>query len=254
MTKEKKTVAEKSNYLIGCSGYYYSNWKNKFYPKGVAAKDYLQYYSSVFNTVELNGTFYRTPTLAQLKKYDDATGEGFSFSVKMSKYITHVLRLQESGTHIQEFQSLIREGLQEKVKCFLFQFPASFQYNEGNLERILKNIPHHPENVIELRHASWWNNDVIKAFKEAKLTFCNVDFPGLDVTIEQSSDIFYFRFHGNPVLFKSAYSVEQLKSFYQKFPKGCRQYWIYFNNTYYEAGYTNAQQLMEIVAGEGPQL
>lgn len=82
------------NYHIGCSGYYYSNWKNKFYPKGVTAKDYLNYYSSVFNAVELNGTFYRTPSLSQLKKYHAVTEKNFSFSVKMSKYITHVLRLR----------------------------------------------------------------------------------------------------------------------------------------------------------------
>ena len=236
------------DYHIGCSGYYYSYWKNKFYPVGTAAKDYLSYYSSVFNTVELNGTFYRTPSLAQLKKNHATTQKNFSFSVKMSKYLTHVLRLTESKQHIINFQSLIKEGLQEKVKCFLFQFPASFQFTEKNLDLLIDNVPHNKENVVEFRHISWWNNDVIKAMKAAKLTFCNVDFPKLDTPFEHTTDVFYLRLHGNPILFKSSYSKEQLIKFSDHFPKNSKQYWVFFNNTYYEAGYTNALDLIKIIS------
>ncbi|HET6224923.1 MAG TPA: DUF72 domain-containing protein [Bacteroidia bacterium] len=233
---------------IGCSGYYYGYWKNKFYPKGLVAKDYLSHYSTVFNSVELNGTFYRTPALSQLQKYRDATGTDFSFAVKVSKYITHVLRLNESKQHIEEFQTLIKNGLQDKAKCFLFQFPASFQFSEENLERILINIPHHKENIIEFRHISWWNNEVLREMKKANLTFCNVDFPKLESSFEQTSDVFYLRLHGNPILFKSSYSAEQLMEFQKHFPKNCSTYWIFFNNTYYEAGYLNAQELMRITS------
>lgn len=245
--KENFNIHHQSNYHIGCSGYYYSYWKNKFYPKGVAAKDYLSYYSSVFDSVELNGTFYRTPLLTQLKKYHDVTENGFSFSVKMSKYITHVLKLVDGKQSILDFQSLIKEGLREKVKCFLFQFPASFQFSEENLQLLIDNIPHHKENVIEFRHISWWNKDVLKAMKHANLTFCNVDFPKLDAPFYHTTDVFYLRLHGNPVLFKSSYTSEQLRTFLKQFPKNCDQYWIFFNNTYYEAGYLNAQDLMQQV-------
>src|ERR1700745_3357981 len=91
-------------YKIGCSGYYYPSWKGTFYPKELKPKDWLNHYSTVFNTVELNGTFYRTPKLADLKKYASVTPPDFTFSVKMNKYITHNLKLANSKQDISEFQ------------------------------------------------------------------------------------------------------------------------------------------------------
>src|SRR6195952_2566570 len=100
------------HYYIGCSGYYYPYWKNKFYPQGLQPKNWLEYYSSVFNSVELNGTFYRTPKLSDLKKYAANTPDDFKFSVKMSKYISHIIKLKESKQQIMDFQQLITEGLE----------------------------------------------------------------------------------------------------------------------------------------------
>jgi uncharacterized protein YecE (DUF72 family) len=234
---------------IGCSGYYYPAWKNKFYPAGLQPKNWLAHYSTVFNTVELNGTFYRTPKLSDLKKYYDVTPPGFRFSVKMSKQITHILKLKESQSLITEFQALIREGLEEKCIHFLFQLPPSFHYSEENLELVLTNIPHNPENVIEFRHVSWWNEDVRRKLAEAELTFCNVDFPGMETFFMHTTDIFYLRLHGNPVLFKSSYEITDLHKFYEGIPEDSVEGCIYFNNTYYEAGYENAMQLQKI-AGE----
>jgi uncharacterized protein YecE (DUF72 family) len=233
--------------FIGCSGYYYSYWKERFYPKGLAPKDWLTYYSSVFNTVELNGTFYRTPQMASLKKYVNQTPPSFRFSAKMSRYITHTLRLKESSQHIRTFQDLLREGLGKKLNHFLFQFPPSFKYSEENLDLIIKHIPHKAENVIEFRDISWWNTDTEETLRKAKLTFCNIDYPGLKTRFVHTSPLFYMRFHGNPELFKSEYSLSELKKFHKKFPEDNNQCSIYFNNTYYEAGYKNAQQLMHIM-------
>jgi uncharacterized protein YecE (DUF72 family) len=237
----------RKKYYIGCSGYYYSYWKNRFYPKGLAPKNWLHYYSSVFNTVELNGTFYRTPKLFALKRYAEATPKDFKFSVKMSKYITHLTKLKDSKQNIKEFQELLQEGLGEKLNHYLFQLPPSYNYTEENLEKIITNIPHAPENVVELRHISWWNKEVERIFKKAKFTFCNVDFPGLKTYFIHTSDRFYLRLHGNPELFKSSYSDAELKKFKKEFPKGCKEQSIYFNNTYYEAGYQNAQTLQKLI-------
>lgn len=236
-----------TSFHIGCSGYYYTYWKNRFYPKGVKPADWLSYYSTVFNTVELNGTFYRVPQLASLQKYAAATGDDFSFSVKMNKLVSHVKRLKDCRQEISDFQQLVREGLGNKLRCFLFQLPPSFHYTEENMERILENIPHKKENVIELRHISWWNDAVRKTFSECGYTFCNVDMPGLDSFFMHTSDIFYFRLHGNPELFKSRYNIEELAAYYDQFPKNAQQHFIYFNNTYYEAGYTNALELMNMI-------
>ena len=238
------------NQYIGCSGYYYPAWKKKFYPEEVKPKDWLAYFSTVFNTVELNGTFYRTPKLSDLEKYDAATPADFRFSVKMSKQITHILKLKESASLITDFQTLIREGLKEKCMHFLFQLPPSFQYSEENLNLVLEMIPHHPENVVEFRHISWWNPTVQRKMQKANITFCNVDFPGMETFFMHTSKVFYLRLHGNPVLFKSSYETDQLDKFYREIPDDSERCCIYFNNTYYEAGYENAKQLQKI-AGLG---
>lgn len=235
-------------YNIGCSGYYYSSWRKKFYPEGLAQKNWLHYYSTIFNTVELNGTFYRTPKLSDLKRYAEVTSKDFTFSVKASRYITHVQRLKDCKKTIAEFQDLIEEGLGGKLSYFLFQMPPSFHYNEENMARVLDSIPHKPYNVVEFRHISWWNKEVQKELKKAKITFCNVDHPGLESWYIHSTPYFYLRLHGNPELFKSQYSAKELKKFSKDFPPGAKKLNVYFNNTYYEAGYTNALQLQKLVS------
>ena len=240
------SVAEK--YRIGCSGFSYQYWKNRFYPKGLPAKDWLQYYSTVFNTVELNGTFYRQPKLSDLKKYYSVTPKDFGLSVKMSRYITHILRLKNSKEAIDAFQALILDGLEDKLLHFLFQMPPSFQYTKENLDLVVSFIPHRSQNVVEFRHLSWWNKEAVTALNKAKITFCNVDYPGLKTHFMHTSPKFYFRLHGNPELFKSSYSEPALKKFQKNFPQGCKQYTVYFNNTTFEAGYENSLTLRKIIS------
>jgi uncharacterized protein YecE (DUF72 family) len=237
----------KKIFRIGCSGYYYPSWKNNFYPKGLQPRDWLQHYSSVFNTVELNGTFYRVPKLNDLKKYKEKTPGDFKFSVKMNRTITHLKKLKDTQGLIEEFQKLLYDGLENKMMNFLFQMPPSFHCTEENISRLIEQIPKHTHNVVELRHGSWWNPDTEKLFRENNLTFCNVDFPGLNSYVISTTPSFYFRFHGNPELFKSSYSTEELQKFYGQFPDDCSEYSIYFNNTYYDAAYKNALELRSII-------
>lgn len=236
-----------TEYRIGCSGYYYPYWKNRFYPPGVQPRDWLRYYSSVFNTVELNGTFYRVPKLADLQKYAAATPGEFRFSVKMSRYITHVKKLGDCRNAIAEFQDLVWQGLDGKLLYFLFQMPPSFHYSDENLERVLQSVPPGPQQVLEFRHGSWWNDTVRSALVQNGNTFCNVDFPGLDTPFVDSGNDFYLRLHGSPELFKSSYDQTRLAAFLQQFPQKAGRCTVYFNNTYYEAGYTNARELIYLI-------
>lgn len=234
------------DHRIGCSGYYYPQWKNKLYPKGVSQRNWLAYYSSIFNTVELNGTFYRQPKPADLKNRAAVTGEGFTFSVKMSRYITHVQRLKDRQT-IVDFQTLILSGLAHKLQHFLFQMPPTFHYSDENLATVIANVPHLSQNVVEFRHISWWNDTVREALTSANITFCNVDFPGLDTWFINTSESFYLRLHGTPKLFVSSYNTPKLTRINAAIPNDVNVATIYFNNTVTSAGYRNALQLMKIV-------
>ena len=231
---------------VGCSGFYYPYWKNKFYPQGLPQKDWLSHYSSVFNTVELNGTFYKLPKASDLKKYFQVTPDDFTFSVKVSRYITHVTRLTQKHS-IDDFQSLVRENLGNKLQYFLFQFPSNFQYSDENLGRIVSSIPHSPQNVMEFRHSSWWNTHVEEILTQCNITFGNVDYPGLDAYVVNTTGVFYLRLHGTPVLFASSYDTAELEKFRNQIPDDTANTNVYFNNTMNEAAYENAAQFMNML-------
>ena len=233
---------------IGCSGYYYPQWKEKFYPRGTPPSRWLEYYSSVFNAVELNGTFYRTPTLESLKKYFNATPGEFRFSVKINKYITHILRMRGTKDMIADLVKLMEDGLEHKLSSILFQLPPSFVCNEENMSLLFENIPGGSRQVVELRHASWKPADM-DLFKRKNITFCNSDYPGIENKFIATSSEFYMRLHGVPDLFKSSYSEKSLEQMLERIPRGCDTYHIFFNNTYYQAAYLNATSLMRMISG-----
>jgi uncharacterized protein YecE (DUF72 family) len=233
---------------VGCAGFYYPNWRNKFYPQGLSQKDWLSYYSSIFSTVELNGTFYRMPKSSDLKRYFQVTPDDFTFSVKMSRYITHVKRLTVRES-IRDFQALVSDNLQNKHQYFLFQFPANFRFSEENLDRIVTQVPNNPRNVVEFRHKSWWNDYVREILTQSTITFANIDYPGLESHVINTSPQFYLRLHGNPVLFASSYDTTALKKFHGQIPNDAVTANIYFNNTMNEAAYKNAAQFVSMTRG-----
>lgn len=232
-----------TEFRIGCSGYYYPEWKGSFYPEGLGTSKWLNYYSSVFNSVELNGTFYRQPKIENLKKYARMTPFGFRFSAKASRYITHVLKMKEAKIFVNEFSQLLERGLEEKFDKLLFQLPATFKYSGENLENIFETVPSDPRNVIEFRDISWWNEAVFERFRKSSLVFCNVDYPGLQPPFISTGKNFYLRLHGVPELFHSPYSKQQLEKIAQSIPQGIDQCNIYFNNTAGEAAFSNAAEL-----------
>jgi uncharacterized protein YecE (DUF72 family) len=231
---------------IGCSGYYYRQWKNTFYPPGTPSKDWLKYYSSIFNTVELNSSFYHIPRLQSLQKQFENTPDNFKFSVKVHRSITHYKKLKDCKQQIKDFNELIQEGLAYKLGCLLFQFPPSFIFSKEHLHLILNQIPEGSKNVIEFRHSSWWCEEVRNALREKSLTFCNVDYPKLPGEIRDETKLFYLRLHGTPDLFKTSYEDKRLRYYSKHIPPKSASY-VFFNNTFYDAGWQNAKELIRLV-------
>lgn len=237
------------NKFIGTSGYSYPYWKNRFYPEKLATAKQLEYYDTQFNTVELNYTFYRFPTLKSLQKATMAVSDGFLFSLKANKIITHTMRMKDVKEKITEFMDIVYEGLGDKLGCVLFQLPPSYSFSEERLNDILNNVEHHARNVIEFRHITWWREDVYKALSAAGLTFCSVSFPGLPEDNIITSEIFYKRMHGVPELFKSSYNDIVLESLADVMAIDKTSF-VYFNNTMFEAGYSNALMLKQFLSGK----
>lgn len=233
------------HFKIGCSGFYNKHWKEVFYPEKMPAKDWLNYYSEHLNTVEINATFYRFPTLKSLQGWYNKTPDNFTLSVKVPKTVTHINKFDDSQSIIDDFYAVCQEGLQYKLGCVLFQLPPSIHFSEEKLEQIIKSL--HPDfkNVIEFRHPSWWKSDVYDRLKKHNIIFCTVSHPTMPETLVVNSDIVYIRLHGTPKMFYSNYSEEYLKDLHEKLLQHThlRDAYIYFNNTAGTAGIINAQQL-----------
>jgi uncharacterized protein YecE (DUF72 family) len=238
---------------IGTSGFSYTAWKDVFYPPGMRSADWLTYYSTRFNSLELNSTFYHFPRIATLEKMAARTPDDFVFTVKMNKHITHTLRLKNAREKVQEFISVAEAGFGDKLGCILYQLPPSFKYSEENLQYLLESIPRGSRNVVEFRHVSWWNEELPQVLTEHELTFCNISYPGLPEDRLQTSDRYYIRMHGVPDLFKSAYSPEELQKLAEELPADADQTYVYFNNTMFEAGFSNALSLQELLSTQNAQ-
>src|SRR5207253_1179265 len=141
--------------FIGCSGWYYRDWKGIFYPNDISTSQWFKHYTKHFKTVELNAPFYRWPKPATVKTWVRQAPEGFVYCVKANSLITHLKRFQGTKAEVREF-SAIADVLGEKMGCFLFQLPPSMKYDKKLLANILSQLDHTRKNVVEFRHKSWW--------------------------------------------------------------------------------------------------
>jgi uncharacterized protein YecE (DUF72 family) len=236
---------------IGCSGFHYKEWKGFFYPENLPQSKWFDYYARHFNTLELNVTFYRFPTLQALKGWYDKAPDNFSFSAKMPRSITHFKRFEDTERMIIDFYTLLEEGLKEKLGCVLVQLPAQYVYSENNLEKILYQLHPSFNNVIEFRHESWWREDVQIKLAESNTSFCGVSFPNIrfDKAIINTA-LSYYRFHGVPKLFYSEYDPAFIREVFTQLNKSrkAQNIFIYFNNTASLAALHNARYLQQLIS------
>lgn len=238
----------KTKFYIGCSSYSTLSWKKIFYPDELPKKDWFTYYCTYFNTYEFNGSFYRFPTVSGLKKWYDKTPEDFTFSIKIPKSITHIKKLIACEKEISDFYSVISEGLSDKLACVLWQFPPSFVFNEKNLEGVVSVLNDQFKNVVEFRHNSWWNIDVLNRLFTKNAIFCNPSYPGLPHKAIKNNKCGYFREHGVPKLFYSEYSLSEIENLYEQILiNNYDEVYVYFNNTASTAGIINALQFNNLL-------
>lgn len=217
-------------YYIGCSGWYYWHLRNSFY-EGLPQKDWFAHYAKNFSTVEINASFYLWPTEANVKAWVRQAGRRrFTYTVKVCELITHVKRFRNTKTLVQDF-GYIADLLGPRMGCFLFQLPPSFRYTAARLRMILAQLDPRHRNVVEFRHASWWNDEVYAAFREAGAIFCSCSGPRLPDALVKTADDVYIRFHGTKRWYRHDYTDDELQQWADRIRR-CRakRVWIYFNN------------------------
>ncbi len=238
----------KPTITVGCSGFYNRQWKGIFYPEDMPSKEWFAYYCEHFSTFEINATFYKFPTLRVMLNWYKKAPEGFIYAVKAPKQITHIKKFEDCEDDINQFYTVIKEGLAEKLGCVLFQLPPGFSYSEERLQNIVSSLNADYKNVVEFRNESWWRPSVYNALAKNNIIFCTVNYPKLPTEVINTTPTGYIRLHGNPKLFYSEYSEAEIKELYKDIvsQKELSEVFIYFNNTASKAGILNAKQFEQL--------
>ena len=179
-------------YLIGTSGYNYPEWRGSFYPEKFPTSKMLAYYAERFNTVEVNYTFYRIPTEKLLQGWAEGTPEGFTFTLKAPRRITHDSKLQRCEDLAQSF-CRTSTVLGPKLGVLLFQLPPNFKRNDAVFNAFLECVPEGTRAAFEFRHESWHDEAIFAALKARNLALCIADSEKMSTPVVSTADYSYFR-------------------------------------------------------------
>ena len=235
---------------IGTSGYTYKDWRGIFYPKGVAQKNWLAYYASQFEAVEINSTFYRPFPKHVFEHWREVTPDSFRFALKAPKLITHEKALVDVDSAVQEFVAN-SAGLGEKLTAMLWPFPSS-EHRDTFAERFAQFLPQLPKSIkhfFEFRHVSWFDDAIYALLNQHDAGIVINDstrFPKREVVTDH---VMYVRFHGPDQLYASAYSGYQLDNWAQKIGRYTDQedVYLFFNNTAGGHALANAKLMRELL-------
>jgi uncharacterized protein YecE (DUF72 family) len=237
-------------YRIGCSGFLYDSWKGAFYPENLPHKYWLTFYMQKFNTVELNVTFYRLLKKEAFERWYKETPPEFSFSLKGSRFITHVKKLKDVELPLSTFFNATAP-LMEKLEVVLWQLPPNLKLNMTNLEDFIENIKAYPvRHVFEFRHKTWLSKKVLKLLAASNIAVCMADWPEFIDDLPVTADFVYLRRHGEGGSFATNYTPEQLKNDAKRikeYLKMGKDVYFYFNNDAFAYAPKNAIELKAIL-------
>lgn len=214
---------------IGTSGWGYADWD--FYGDLPDSKR-LSFYAKTFKTVEVNTTFYHLPTAKTVKNWDSQVPKSFLFSIKASRYITHIKRLNDARESLSLLYRRIRY-LDKKLGPILFQLPPSFHKDMERLEGFVRLLKPKHKYVFEFRSPTWFDDEVYAYLKKNKIALCISDLNGLLSPQEVTANFVYIRLHGPAKAYQGKYGKKRLTSWAQKIQdwvKKKKTVYIYFDN------------------------
>jgi uncharacterized protein YecE (DUF72 family) len=226
---------------VGTSGYSYKEWKGSFYPAELPDGEMLAYYGGRFNTVEINNTFYRMPTAKLLASWAEQVPNGFRFTLKASRKITHEKRLKETQ---EETEYLVRTalGLDGRLGTILFQLPPNLKKDSPRLEGFLGLLPRELRAAFEFRHPSWMDEEVFALLHGANAALCLSDTdesPAAD--LPSTADWGYLR------LRRSGYETSDLADWAGRLrDREWKEAYVYFKHEEAGLGAQLAERFLEL--------
>jgi uncharacterized protein YecE (DUF72 family) len=218
---------------VGCSGWSYPQWRGRLYPERLPQRRWLEHYATVFDTVEVNATFYRLPRRDAVAAWAEETPPGFLFAAKASRYLTHVRRLTDLGRGVERFYGRIAPLVEaSKLGPVLWQLPETFHRDDERLAGALARLPA-GRHAFEFRHPSWFAPDVYALLSEHSAALVVGDHPQRRFQAhELTADWTYIRFHHGSRGRRGNYSVRELEGWARSIAewRDRADVFAYFNN------------------------
>jgi uncharacterized protein YecE (DUF72 family) len=194
---------------IGCSGWEYKHWRGDFYPISIPRTQWFEHYAQIFDTVEINNTFYRLPEPGTFVAWAERAPRRFLYSVKASRFLTHMKKLKDPEEPLERLFSRMK-ALGAHLGPVLYQLPPGWKLDRGRLEHFLQVLPHGFRHVMEFRDPSWYSDEVMHMLERYDVALCLHDMRGSATGRERVGPFVYVRFHGASGTYNGSYSDSRL--------------------------------------------
>jgi uncharacterized protein YecE (DUF72 family) len=239
---------------IGCSGWNYAHWRERVYPKGLPPQRWLEHYATLFDTVEVNATFYRLPRATAVANWVAQSPPGFLFAVKSSRYLTHIKRLRDMDAGVRLFYERIQPLVRSpKLGPVLWQLPASFRRDDERLVGALGRLPP-GRHCFEFRHESWFEPEVYEHLRRHGVALVIGDTPERPFqTHELTADWTFVRFHHGRRGRNGNYSERELEEWAGRIASWRKaiDVYAYFNNDWEGYAVQNGLRLKRLLGLSG---
>jgi uncharacterized protein YecE (DUF72 family) len=267
---------------VGISGYDYAAWRDSFYPPGVPRHNWLGFASRIFNSIELNGTFYSLKSPLVFERWaSDVPDDGFVFAIKAGRFITHNLKLRNCATAMGNFFASGILALGRKTGPFLWQLPATYAFDAERMNDFMRALPRTSveaeaiarqhdarlkrgalvtareavpyRHAFEVRHPSYFHEEFYDILRANGCAFVIADTAGKFAYAERvTADFVYVRLHGSTALYASDYTDAELAIWASKIAgwtraPSARDVYVYFDNDAKVHAPHNAMQLADLV-------
>jgi uncharacterized protein YecE (DUF72 family) len=234
---------------VGCSGWQYRDWKGRVYPDDLPQARWLEYYAGLFDTVEINNSFYRLPSRETVDGWRARATRGFLFAVKASRYLTHMRKLRDPRDPLDLLFDRARR-LGPHLGPVLYQLPPRWKEDRERLAEFLDAIPRDVPQAMEFRDPSWYSDHTFAALERYGVALCLHDMPDSMPPRQAVGPFVYVRFHGTSGKYAGRYSDAQLRQWAawlaRELRKG-RDCYAYFNNDREGHAVTNAKALRSAI-------
>jgi uncharacterized protein YecE (DUF72 family) len=231
---------------IGCSGWNYPHWRERVYPRGLPQRRWLEHYATLFDTVEVNSTFYRLPRRDAVAAWVQQTPRDFLFAVKASRFLTHMKRLTDMGRGVERFYERIEPLVDSPTMGpVLWQLPETFRRDDDRLASALERLPP-GRHCFEFRHESWFARDVYALLREHDVALVIGDHPERPFQAhELTADWTFVRFHYGSRGRGGNYSDRELETWKRRLAawRTRAEVFAYFNNDWEGYAVRNARWL-----------